>query len=227
MTYLIVGNKRENIQSKLTFLLKKLWDREINEDEIFNSNNPDIHILNGAEMNSIGIEDVKNLQNEMMFSPYKEVTQIAYILDAGKLTVQAQNSLLKTLEETTDTTAYILITDNENAILPTVLSRCLKIYTNMNGGEKTEDEYAEFLNLNIIDAFKRIEDISKEKNDIEVLLDSLEQHFQEELERKLVDRNGIIEVTENIKEIQLARRRIKANGNKRLVLENLFLHLQK
>lgn len=227
MTYLIVGNKKENIQSILKTLLVKLWEREVRDGEIFNENNPDIHILDGKDMNSIGIEDVKDLQKEMMFSPFKEKTQIAYILDAQKLTTQAQNSLLKTLEETSNSTAYILVTDNEKTILPTVLSRCLKLYTNVNEVEIQENTYSEILDLDIVNAFVQVESISKEKANTESFLKGLEIYFQHCLEKNLVEKNGIIGVEKNIKEVILAQKRVKANGNRRLILENLLLHLVK
>lgn len=227
MTYLIVGNKKENIQNILKTLLEKLWGRDVREEEIFNRNNPDIHILDGSNVNSIGIEDIKEMQKEMMFSPYKEKVQIAYILGADKLTAQAQNSILKTLEESSSSTSYILITDNEKTLLSTVLSRCLKLYTNVNELERVENRYIEILDMDTINAFIKIESISKEKTDTESFLKELEQYFQSILERHLVEKRGIIEIEKNIKEVMTAQKRVKANGNRRLILENLLLHLVK
>ena len=225
MTYLIVGKTKESVQPLLKNLLEKLWDREVKEEDIFNENNPDIHILDGQDVNSIGIEDIKGLQKEMVFSPYKERVQIAYIFDAKKLTAQAQNSLLKTLEESSSNTAYILITRNEKSLLPTVLSRCLKLYTNVNTQDDIEDKYIKLLETDMIEAFKKIEEISKEKTPTEAFLCELERYFQNELERKLFDKKSIIEVSSNIEQVMIAQKRVKANGNKRLILENLLLHL--
>lgn len=227
MTYLIVGNNKENILRVLKPLLKNLWEREITKEEIFDKNNPDIHILNGQEVNSIGIEEIKKLQKEMVFSPFKERSQIAYILNAEKLTIQAQNSLLKTLEDTSASTAYILITENEKSLLPTILSRCFKLYTNINVVEKGDKKYIDILDMNIVDAFQKIENISKEKIETDLLLRELQQHFQNILEENLKEKNDIIWIERSIKEISIAQKRVKANGNKRLVLENLFLHLVK
>jgi len=55
MTYLIVGRDRNNIYTTLIPLLSKLWEREITKEEVFDSNNPDIHILDGSNLSSIGI----------------------------------------------------------------------------------------------------------------------------------------------------------------------------
>ncbi|PKN02984.1 hypothetical protein CVU76_03085 [Candidatus Dojkabacteria bacterium HGW-Dojkabacteria-1] len=225
MTYLIVGKTRESVQPLLKNLLEKLWNREVRDEEIFSEKNPDIHILDGRESNSLGIEDIKRLQKEMMFSPFKERVQIAYILDAEKLTPQAQNSLLKTLEESSGNTAYILITKNDKSLLPTVLSRCLKLYTNINLQEDIESKYINILEIDTVEAFVKIEEIAKEKSSTESFLRELERYFQAELERKLVEKNSIIGVSSNIKQVMIAQKRIKANGNKRLILENLLLHL--
>jgi len=225
MTYLIVGKNKKNIEPLLRTLLGKLWERDVNKEEILSEKNPDIHILYGSKSNSLGIEDIKKLQKEMMFSPFKERVQIAYILDAEKLTLQAQNSLLKTLEESSSNTAYILITGNEKSLLPTVLSRCLKIYTNVNIQDDIEEKYLKILEMDMVDAFIKIEGIAKEKVSTESFLKELERHFQRELERKLIEKKGIIGVLSNIKQVMIAQKRVKANGNKRLILENLFLHL--
>ncbi len=226
MTYLIVGRDRNNIYTTLIPLLSKLWEREITKEEVFDSNNPDIHILDGSNLSSIGIEDIKGLQKEMVFSPFKETTQIAYILNAEKLTVQAQNSLLKTLEESSGKTAYILTTSNEKDLLPTVLSRCLKLYsTEIAEARNVKNPIGEFLQLDTATAFQKIEAISKEKSSTEEFLQDMEAYFQELLKRNLSEKRGIISEKSNIEQILIAQRRISANGNKRLVLENLFLHL--
>ncbi len=88
MTY-IIANKKERLQKQeLKRLLIKLFGKEI-------SDSPDIHILNPEDKNSIGIEEVKELQQSMRFKPFQEEVQVGIILNAQKLTHQAQNSMLK------------------------------------------------------------------------------------------------------------------------------------
>jgi DNA polymerase III delta prime subunit len=224
MTYLIVGNNKKNTEDVLKSIVEKLWKREVDE-KIFSLNSPDIHILDGTEVNSIGIEDIKQLQQEMKYTPFQELVQIALILDAKKLTTQAQNSFLKTLEESSNTTAYILIVENEKALLPTLLSRSLKIYTKDVRENIKENNSEELLNMNLIDAFNWIEVVSKGKKETEDILKDLELYFQKSLEIEIEDGMDTKNTSSNLKQVLLAQRRIKANGNKRLVLENLFLHL--
>ena len=119
--------------------------------------------MESKNIDSIGIEDIKRLQKEMIFTPYIEPVQIALIFDAQKLTAEAQNSFLKTLEESNSSTAYFLVTENEQNILPTIISRAQKIYTKEISIKNETQNKPEILNLNLIDAFAQIEKIAKEK----------------------------------------------------------------
>lgn len=226
MTYLIVGNNEENIKKRISDILSESWGKEISMN-IFDSQHPDLHILNGEGKNSIGIEDVKNLQCDMMFTPFEESIQAAVINQAEKLTIQAQNSILKTLEESSDTTIYFLIVNNERSLLPTILSRSRKIYT------KTEKEVSNntenvknILGMDLVDAFKYVEEVSKEKAEVENLLKDMEHFFQGLLEESIRSGDGYKNVAQKIDLVRTAQKRIKANGNKKLVLENLFIHLK-
>ena len=222
MTYLIVGNNEKNIKEGVRILLNRLWQRDINED-LFNSKNPDIHTLVSDNVKSIGIEDVKEFQKEMMYTPFKEKAQVGLIFNSEKLTPQAQNSLLKTLEESTDTTAYILTTSNEKNLLPTVLSRCFKVYT--KDEREVELEYDNIFELDLLQAFERIEGISKERDDTLLLLRNLELHLQKNLESKIGEGVDVKKIYNDIGKVVNAKRKVEANGNRRLVLESLYLDL--
>lgn len=226
MPYIIIGNNTDNVKQTLNQLVSKLWDKELSTD-ILSINNPDIHILDGSEQNSIGIEEVKKLQSEMLFTPFQEKVQIAVIIQAEKLTVQAQNSFLKTLEECSDTSSYILLVNNEKALLPTILSRSMKIYSKENRGEYTENtDITEILSRDIVDIFKYVENISESKSSTLEFLDELQKYHQEILERSIKDSIEISKVYNSLELVKTAQKRIRANGNKRLVLENLFLHIK-
>lgn len=73
--------------------------------------------------NSIKIAQIRNLQSEIVIKPHKKYK--IYIIDkAEKMTVEAQNALLKTLEEPPGYAIIILITNNKESLLPTIRSRC-------------------------------------------------------------------------------------------------------
>ena len=224
MTYLILSNNQENIKESVRSLISKLWERPLNEDP-FSLNNPDIHTLKSDNIKSIGIQDVKDLQKEMIFSPFKEKVQIALIPQADRLTVEAQNSFLKVLEDGSSNTAYILTTNSEKSLLPTVISRSMKIYSKEQVGQRVEYKYHLILGKDLITSFSEIESISKDKEKTEEFLRDLELYYQDILKENIQNSRDTLAVSDSIKQVLKTRQRISANGNKRLLLENLFLVL--
>ena len=96
----------------------------------FNSNNnPDFFFIE-PEKNSLKIDQIRNMQKNILEKPINGTKKVYIINDADKMTKEAQNCLLKTLEEPQDFVVIILICSNENNILPTVKSRCTKIFFN-------------------------------------------------------------------------------------------------
>ena len=75
------------------------------------------------EGNSIKIVQIRNLQSDIVIKPHKKYK--IYIIDkAEKMTLEAQNALLKTLEEPPEYAIIILVTNNKEGLLPTIRSRC-------------------------------------------------------------------------------------------------------
>jgi DNA polymerase-3 subunit delta' len=77
-----------------------------------------------AEGNSIKIDQIRDLQNRIVFYPFEGKRKIVIINDAEKMTPQAANCLLKSLEEPLPDTVFILITQELKSLLPTIVSRC-------------------------------------------------------------------------------------------------------
>lgn len=76
------------------------------------------------EGNSIGIDKIRNITLSYYKKPVAGKRKIYILYDAHKMTQQAQNSLLKTLEEPATQSITILVCDNIKTLLPTVISRC-------------------------------------------------------------------------------------------------------
>lgn len=96
----------------------------------FNSeNNPDFVLLE-PDGNSIKISQIREMQENVYKKPIISNKKVFIIDDSDKMTEEAQNSLLKTLEEPPGYITIILITSNENKLLNTIKSRCLKINFN-------------------------------------------------------------------------------------------------
>lgn len=90
-------------------------------------NHPDIHILT-HEKASIGVDDIRiQINQDIQIKPYEGKYKIYIIPDAERMTEQAENALLKTIEEPPEYAVLLLLTDNIYRILPTIQSRCVKI----------------------------------------------------------------------------------------------------
>lgn len=92
-------------------------------------NNPDFLCIE-PDGNSIKIDQIRNLQKEIQEKPIISNKKVYIIDDADLMTKEAQNCLLKTLEEPPEFAVIILIGSNENAFLPTIKSRCMILHFN-------------------------------------------------------------------------------------------------
>lgn len=95
--------------------------------EFESGNNPDFFYIE-PDNGTIKIEQIREIQKRILEKPINGLKKIYIINDADKMTREAQNALLKTLEEPPEFIVIILVCSNENNILPTVKSRCTKIY---------------------------------------------------------------------------------------------------
>lgn len=87
-------------------------------------NHPDIIYVIHEKPNTIGVDDIREQVNgTVAVKPYESARKVYIINEAEKMTTQAQNALLKTLEEPPEYVVIILLTSNGNALLPTILSR--------------------------------------------------------------------------------------------------------
>lgn len=101
-------------------------------------NHPDI-IRVTHEKYSIGVDDIRTqLNNDIQIKPYSGTYKIYMIDDADKMTEQAQNALLKTIEEPPSYGIILLLTRNANHLLPTILSRCVLLSLRPVSKEKIE-----------------------------------------------------------------------------------------
>lgn len=175
---------------------------------------------------TIGVEETKTLKSWANLKPFSASSKLGVIFDAHALTVEAQNSLLKLIEEPNSFTNILLICDDHQKLLPTILSRCqifeLKI-------QKGNTESISEINLtDPIERFVIIEQILtiKEK-DIQIsetndLIYKLLQNQRYLLFHSNFDRK----YAKNIEKIHETIKMIANNVPLRLSLENLFINLE-
>lgn len=103
-------------------------------------NHPDVIWVTHEKPNSIGVEDIRGqINNDIGIKPYYGPKKIYIVKDAEKMTMQAQNALLKTLEEPPAYAVILLLTTNAEALLPTILSRCVILHMRAAEDKKIEE----------------------------------------------------------------------------------------
>lgn len=98
-------------------------------------NHPDFMVINKEE-SALKIEEIREVIKKVIEKPIISKNKVYIINAADKMTREAQNCLLKTLEEPPEYMTMILIVSNENALLTTIKSRCTKItFNKLNNDE--------------------------------------------------------------------------------------------
>lgn len=134
-SYLMLGNSGIGKKMLSTEFAKAILC--VNQNKICNScksciefvsnNNPDFLCIE-PDGNSIKIEQIRELQKRIQEKPIISDKKVYIIDNADSMTKEAQNCLLKTLEEPPEFATIILIGSNENAFLTTIKSRCMIIH---------------------------------------------------------------------------------------------------
>lgn len=113
----------------------------------FNSNNhPDFMVVDSEDRKSIKIGQIRLLQEKIAEKPIVSNKKVYIINNADLINVEAQNCLLKTLEEPPEYAVLILVLSNESKLLNTIKSRCTKIAFN----KLTDDELLKYANIHNI-----------------------------------------------------------------------------
>ncbi|MBR2560620.1 MAG: DNA polymerase III subunit delta' [Eubacterium sp.] len=91
-------------------------------------NHPDIIYVSHEKAGTVSVDEIRDqVVNDVAIRPYESRYKIYIIDDASKMTPQAQNALLKTLEEPPAYAVILLLADNVDSLLPTILSRCVML----------------------------------------------------------------------------------------------------
>jgi len=88
---------------------------------------PDVVILEPGDSRSIKVDAVRDVVERAGYRPFEGRRRVVIIDEADALVPQAQNALLKTLEEPPSSSVFILASSRPDSLLPTVLSRCPRL----------------------------------------------------------------------------------------------------
>lgn len=95
----------------------------------------------------ISIEDIRATQGSLSQTAFSGGWKACVIRDADRLTQEAANCFLKTLEEPAGQTVFLLLTDNPQQLLPTVRSRCQRLAVPSQGTSLSAEQQMRILDL--------------------------------------------------------------------------------
>ena len=240
-SYMFVGSKFTNKKNIAMKFSKHILCNEENDNacnacksclEIDSGNHPDFTILElQKDENSIKIEQIRKLQDDIIKKPIVSDRKVYIINNAEKMTTSAQSCLLKTLEEPPKYATIILLVEDESLILNTIKSRCTKVFFSEETiSEITEDEKEIYDKLEEvfgnIDNYKLLDLLNNfdllYKND-KIILDILD-YINTILFRNIEKDHRNIEYIEYVEE---TKKRIKANANFNMCIDNLLFNIWK
>lgn len=188
----------------------------------YRTNHPDLLYIQAGE--KLGIAEARKIKMHFSLKPYSAKGRVVVLEDASVMTVEAQNALLKTLEELPKEAILILGANSDANLLPTILSRCetrsLKAtsYDTLVYHTKYEEDLNKLLNSSLEERFEFVEQLK----DREEFLHFLVHAFREILHapRPSLAR---LEVANFLKELLRSEEWAKQNVNIRAILEYLML----
>jgi len=103
-------------------------------------NHPDIIYVKHEKPNTISVDEVRaQIVDDAAIRPYESPYKIYIVEEASKMTPQAQNALLKTIEEPPEYVVIMLLTENRESLLPTINSRCVSLNLHPVSDEEMKD----------------------------------------------------------------------------------------
>lgn len=97
---------------------------------------PDLLVVEPEGAQSLGVEQARSAITQAARAPVEAARKVFVVDEAGAMTEQAANALLKTLEEPSASTIFILVSESEDDLPPTVQSRCRTLHFGRVGEEE-------------------------------------------------------------------------------------------
>lgn len=223
--------------SLLPFDLFENWQECLIDEGI--SKHPDIYCL--TAVTSLGIKEIRDLESKISLRPMMASHKIVVINDAEKLTIEAQNALLKTLEEPPDYVIFMLLAKDAYLLLPTIISRCQIINLAVKNKEFSKQEFQnkillfdQLLQNRVGERLEKTAELAKTREDALSFLENSLSFWRQMLLNKYNNtiNNQYPALQENLtaqqilsilKSTQSTQSLLLKNVNPRLALDNLLL----
>jgi len=173
-SYLLFSNLASHLLSQ-----SKMFAMSLSFNSIDYIEHPDIKIIESENLNTLGVDDIRDVINKDNLSPIEGKYKVVIFPPVKSLTEEASNALLKTIEEPSSSSIFLILSsgkfwshardDSENMILSTIKSRCRTIFLETENEIKydfSSSDFENFLNGNYYD-------LKLKKADFDKLLDSV------------------------------------------------------
>ncbi len=179
-----------------------------------------------SEEGNIGVSDVRTFTRQLTLTPSHGKLLAGIITDAHRLTTEAQNALLKTIEEPSPKSIIFLETASPDLVLPTISSRCQIIL--LEGGEQyAKDDLSQCFNIveqmKKVSVGERIKMIDKIASDREAAKTWVELSIAATHQSLHEHPQSMRESARMLRRLLAAQKQLAANVTPKLVLDNVFL----
>lgn len=221
-TTLITGGNENDRRDAALKLVTSLLGEQNPKYDFFLLNCPKIN--KDEDKKHVGIEKSRELTKFFKEKPLQHDCKVALILEAQLLTTEAQNALLKTLEEPPESAFIILTADKRSDLLPTVVSRCrlIRLDVKKNAPTKIPTPDLQHPTSELLDWIAENKELLENKEELLKTLDSWEAGLRDQLLVASDPRHLISDIYYLWKLRELLK---NTNVNTRLAVEEFLLKL--
>jgi len=213
-SFLITGENRQKLLEEVERIQK---ERKISSF--------DVYFAKDEEGKVFGIETFRRLKEKIFLKPFQSPEKIVVLDMTEGATPQAQNSMLKLLEEPPKSTLMIILGQRVDSFLPTIISRCQVIETENEKSVTDGTEIERILKAPIGERLVAAQGISKDKKEAAEFTKESILFLREQMNNQAKEGSPDAKKTaKTIKEFEKAYYALtQTNINARMTLENLFL----
>lgn len=197
-------------------------------------NNVDYKLIIAEDDKNIKVNQIRDMQSDVAVKPIKSSRKVYVILGADKMNEQAQNCILKTLEEPPLYVTIFLITAFPDKLIDTVNSRVKRIKINSENELKVFDKIKYFIdnfdNMPDIDKLKFSEYFSDNKDEFNDMLKYMIIYYHELVQKILSSEQKSDTITcrklsDNILLCERCIEKLNKNCNFNMIVDYLLIHL--
>lgn len=246
--YLLYGENLNEINYDAEALIYNLLVSNSNLKLKFDRDKLSDLLVIEPEKNSITIDKIRDISKFVSTKPFESNNKVVLIKQADLMRTEASNALLKNLEEPKPFVYFILLTDNKNKLLKTIISRC-QVVNYLSEKENEKFDYTIALEIldksmgqNLLTMLDSKEYLSDFQKDTDVLFDFLMEFYSSflkfvktkeesslnkdfvKLYKKYPKANERI-IVDTLDKIESVRGYFKVNANFELSMEELLLYI--